>query len=199
MFPGAGMAKGEGNGLDKIRFKQGLSGREIMWLARHKMNIRGYLKNFSHDAIDMTWLKKVFSQGGSSVGLVINTGNRNEEGEHWQALWFGREGQAEFFDSYGLPPIQEGVLQALGPETGRIGGGYFDWNDEPVQDVLDKDSVACGYHCLLYLKYKDLCSRNGGHGGGTMDHFIHSFYKGPDQFKYNDAIAIGIIELYNRE
>ena len=58
----------------------------------------------------------------------------------------------EFFDSYGLIPIQEGTRSLM--EAVKA----CDWrnNEHELQDILDTKSVACGYHCAIYLLAKTL-------------------------------------------
>ena len=85
-------------------------------------------------------------------------------------------------DSFGLPPIQ--------PETQRLcemaPSGCYNWNDEPVQDILDDSLAACGYHVLFYLyaKHRD------------PDLTLHDVvkYYSPDSLRLNDVFAIVFIE-----
>ena len=40
---------------------------------------------------------------------VINSDPSNEPGEHWIAVYFDKNGQGEYFDSYGLAPAFVGL------------------------------------------------------------------------------------------
>lgn len=49
--------------------------------------------------------KKLMNQGKNRFGLVINTDNHDQPGQHWISLFFDlRKGQVYFSDSYGIEP-----------------------------------------------------------------------------------------------
>ena len=41
--------------------------------------------------------------------FVINTYVSSGPGEHWVAVWFDGRGKAEYFDSFGLPPLHPDI------------------------------------------------------------------------------------------
>ena len=132
----------------EIRMKEGLSGEELSDFC--KRFIPNFVNVYSMDNIDYELIKQRLLQGKGS-SCIVNTSRANEKGEHWVAVHFSdRQGNCEYFDSFGLPPIQRGVqrLCELTPS------GYY-WNEEgPVQNALDNNSIACGYHVLFYLYAK---------------------------------------------
>ena len=65
--------------------------------------------------------------------------------------------------------------------------GCYNWNDEPVQDIVDDSLAACGYHVLFYLyaKHRD---------PDLTLHDVVKYYYSPDSLRLNDVFAIVFIE-----
>ena len=134
------------------RLRLGVSYRD---LAQGMSKIAGlnYLGDYSHDNIDVGHIMKgLCKQPSSPAAVIINSGNQQRKGEHWEAIYISPTGltnksSVEFFDSYGLPPIQDGTSKLLGLLSQK------DWvcNHQPVQDIMDITSRACGQHCLYYI------------------------------------------------
>ena len=66
---------------------------------------------------------------------VVNTDEQDKPGEHWLAVY-----NKEYFDSYGLPPQDERMIDFLGSNVV--------YNAVPLQQVM---SNACGFYCIYYL------------------------------------------------
>lgn len=66
---------------------------------------------------------------------VINTDEHDEPGEHWLAVY-----NKEYFDSYGLPPLDRRIIQFLGSDVM--------YNTVHLQQLM---SNACGFYCVYYL------------------------------------------------
>ena len=134
------------------RLRLGISSTD---LARGMSKIAGlnYLGDYSHDNIDVGHIMKgLCKQPSSPAAVIINSGNQQSKGEHWEAVYISRTDQThksrvEFFDSYGLPPIQDGTSKLLDLLS------QTDWvcSHQPVQDIMDITSRACGQHCLCYI------------------------------------------------
>ena len=76
------------------------------------------------------------------VGYVLNTDPCDRPGEHWVVVFLDRDGQGEYFDSYGLPPVSPRITRWLTETTRR-----WTWNPQTLQS----DSTAvCGQYCLYY-------------------------------------------------
>ena len=73
---------------------------------------------------------------------IINTKPRNHHGEHWLAIFYDQNGDAEFFDSYGHHPNYFNFKSFL-DRTSRS----WSYNKKRIQGL----SSYCGYYCLLYL------------------------------------------------
>ena len=70
---------------------------------------------------------------------IINTDEHYKPGQHWVAVYYDGTIK-EYFDSYGLPPLDRRILEFLGPK--------FVYNNIPLQKTL---SNACGYYCVYYI------------------------------------------------
>ena len=99
-------------------------------------------------------MKGLCKQPSSPAAVIINSGNEKSKGEHWEAIYISptdlkNKSRVEFFDSYGLPPIQDGTSKLLDLLSQK------DWvcNHQPVQDIMDMTSRACGHShpasCIL--------------------------------------------------
>jgi hypothetical protein len=76
--------------------------------------------------------------------LIANTDPTNLPGKHWVAIFIGTD-EAEFFDSYGLPPasnLSSYIRKYRKPVT---------YNGTRVQGPL---SSTCGHYCLYYLCHR---------------------------------------------
>ena len=73
---------------------------------------------------------------------IINTKPRTHSGEHWLAVYYDPEGNADFFDSYGQHPSYFHLKDFLN-RTSKT----WSYNQKRVQGF----SSYCGYYCLLYL------------------------------------------------
>lgn len=80
-----------------------------------------------------------------NCSCVINTDPSSKPGRHWVAI-FVQDGVAEYFDSYGLPPLNQYFYQAL-----KTAPGGWHWNHTTFQSM---QGITCGHYCILYLKLR---------------------------------------------
>ena len=80
--------------------------------------------------------------------MIINTGDQDTQGEHWIAVWASAT-SVDYIDPFGLPPLQQGTLKLLDKLTST--GKTWTCNLEAVQNIMDFNSNACGYHCIYIL------------------------------------------------
>jgi hypothetical protein len=66
-------------------------------------NEKYYFGTFARDRIPKAKLK-------SHGALIVNTDPSIKEGEHWVAMMINEDGTGEYFDSYGLPPLQQDFI-----------------------------------------------------------------------------------------
>ena len=79
----------------------------------------------------------------ATTGLyVCNTDPIDKPGGHWVVIYIDKNKRAEYFDSFGLPPLFDEFEQFM------INNSKF-WlhNSKVVQDVY---SSACGHHCIFF-------------------------------------------------
>ena len=160
--------------------KKGLSGEELSDFCKHY--IPNFVNVYSMDNIDYELIKQRLLQGKGS-SCIINTSKASEKGEHWVAVHFSDyQGNCEYFDSFGLPPIQLGVqrLCELSPSSS------YSWNETgPLQDALDNKSIACGYHVLFYLYAKQKTNL-------SLHEIVQKYYT--ESLSNNDLFAVVFIE-----
>ena len=165
------------------RLKKGLSGEEFIKFCKRHIPDGSFLDVFSIDNINFELIQQRISQG-KITSCIINTSRADEKGEHWVGVYFSKAGDCEYFDSFGLPPIQR-ATQKLCEMSAT---GEYSWNEEhPIQDVLDESSVSCGYHVLFYLYAK--------HDKPEMKlcDLVREYFSDRD-FRRNDLFATCLIE-----
>lgn len=79
--------------------------------------------------------------------IVCNTDPAHKPGEHWVAIFVGRDSRGEYFDSYGQPPSR--CFETW------LNKHCVNWtrNSKRLQSVL---SGFCGHYCVFYCLYKRL-------------------------------------------
>jgi len=73
--------------------------------------------------------------------LIVNTDPSNKPGGHWVAIYVRRDGIAEYFDSYGLPPQGKTISRFLK----KFEGCYF--SKQQIQGLF---SSVCGHYCIFF-------------------------------------------------
>lgn len=79
----------------------------------------------------------------NSSSYIINTDKSTQAGTHWLAIWITAEGDIEYFDSYGLPPLHLDIHNKISSFTTAVR-----YNDCPLQGLT---TTVCGQYCLLFL------------------------------------------------
>ena len=78
-----------------------------------------------------------------NCGIVINTDTSQEPGEHWVAIYMHNT-NAEYFDSFGLPPLHKEIINFLD----KISPNGWSYNTICFQSL---HSQTCGNYCVLFL------------------------------------------------
>ena len=104
------------------------------------------------------------------AALVVNTHPASKPGEHWTAIYLDKDGRGQYFDSYGLRPLSEDVIEFLNQNCPK------GWNHNTItlQHIL---SQRCGQFCIIYIKFRN--------AGFSLEDF-HSCFK-PHALQ-NDAV-----------
>lgn len=106
--------------------------------------------------------------------FIINTDDSGQSGRHWVAVSFSERGEAYYFDSYGLPPIHDEILQFIQRNAKPNWMNRGRYNKQRVQSLF---SNVCGLYCVFAL---DTLAR-----GYDIQHYLrHTFY--PSNFFQND-------------
>jgi hypothetical protein len=103
--------------------------------------------------------------------LICNTDPISKPGSHWVAFFIGENGEGEFWDSYGMPPIIKQHRQFMDRLCKQ-----WTYNHTSLQAI---DSIVCGEYCILYLVHR-------AHGY-TLRCFVKSLF-GPEP-DANDAVV----------
>ena len=107
------------------------------------------------------------------AGLVVNTDNASDPGEHWVAMYFPADGPAEFFDSYGSESeAYNQFAHYLSSNAPSVVRSY-----KCLQNPL---TSACGQYCIFFMIHR--C-----HGASLQD-IIRFFDKRSDTF-VNDSFV----------
>jgi len=79
---------------------------------------------------------------------VINTDDSHLPGTHWVAVYFPHGGSVEYFDSYGLPPMEKDILEFM-----RRNAASTRFNNVRLQG---SKSMVCGQYCVHFLHQRSL-------------------------------------------
>jgi hypothetical protein len=104
--------------------------------------------------------------------IICNTDPVSKPGEHWVAFYVDKNGDGEFWDSYGMPPIIPQHRQFLD----RLCRKWV-YNHTSLQAI---DSLVCGEYCVLYLIHR-------AHGY-TLRRFVNMFFN-EESPENNDRIV----------
>ena len=96
------------------------------------------------------------------AALVSNTDSHDKPGTHWVVI-FIRDGVGEYFDSFGMPPLNPYFIDFLNRNCSR-----WNFNNDDFQSV---GSTVCGHYCIWFLSQRaggrslqeiqgDFCSSN---------------------------------------
>ena len=103
-------------------------------------------------------LPKIYNYPAS---LILNTEPRNSEGEHWLAIYFDKNKNSYFFDSYGQHYNNYNLKSYLEENSKKIS-----YNRKQIQG----DSNFCGIYCILFILF---ISRK------KLKSFFQNFYLSP--------------------
>lgn len=90
---------------------------------------------------------KYMDADNKPLGVVVNTDRSNGKGEHWIAVYFRGDGEGEYYDSLGLPPLRKTLIDFMNRNCPK--GWYY--NNIEKQEF---EETTCGNHCLKFLAAK---------------------------------------------
>lgn len=112
-------------------------------IKRALINSRSFIGTFPSDRLPKLALKKK-----KCLSLIVNTDPANEPGEHWTAIYLCKR-KVEYFDSYGLPPLDERVQRFLDYHSMDRGWAFCATQTQYIQ------SQMCGLFCIQFIKSRD--------------------------------------------
>lgn len=77
--------------------------------------------------------------------IIVNTDKSSDRGTHWVAMRFTAR-ECEYFDSFGLPPLHQEMINAVGSRK-------MLWNGRCLQHP---SSRTCGEFCIAFVKLRSL-------------------------------------------
>ena len=78
------------------------------------------------------------------AAYIVNTDDSDLPGQHWVSFYFEHPKKiAEYFDSYGLPPLRETFLQLL--------PARYKYCSATIQGL---NSITCGEYCIYFLQQR---------------------------------------------
>ena len=75
--------------------------------------------------------------------IIANTDRMVDPGSHWVGFYITQDGCGEYFDSYGLPPLDANF-------TGFLERNCSSWSYSP-HCLQHLESKVCGHYSLMYL------------------------------------------------
>ena len=110
---------------------------------------------------------------------VVNTDRSTGPGDHWVCVYFDGMGRAEYFDSFGAPPMFESVVNFITknsfyPHT---------FNQRLLQSLT---SSMCGFYVIFYIFSKA--------DGKTLSDIQSSFF--PHNVWGNDRRVESLVQQY---
>jgi hypothetical protein len=119
---------------------------------------------------------------------VANTDPSSEKGEHWVCFFFDDKGNSEYFDSFGIQPLNEDLKT-----FSKSNGLTWTCNDVQLQGF---DSDACGQYCIAILANRargehmfDTVERFRGSEPGQYDNLIQNLVNKKYKINNNNSIV----------
>ena len=81
------------------------------------------------------------------LNIIVNTDPSHKPGQHWVSISINAQGFGYYFDSFGLPPLVNNIIEFLNTKS-TAGWKY---NKYQIQNV---NSSTCGNYCVLFIIFK---------------------------------------------
>ena len=126
---------------------------------------------FAADQIPLVWTRP--------TAFIFNIQRHNKPGLHWVAIFVNKNGDAWYFDSFGVPPYIPDHINRI-----RRNVRKFRWNFRQLQSGT---SDTCGYFCVMFLHYMSV--------GLGIGHLLENF---SSDLRKNDQIVRNYVsKLYS--
>ena len=111
------------------------------------------------------------------IMFVYNTDPAHKVGQHWIAMYFDRNGTAEYFYSFGMPPSTYPIFE----KYLNTHSTSWTYNNKQLQSIVSK---FCGHYVVMYCLFKNL--------NFSMNSIINCF---TDDTGLNDTIANSVVSV----
>lgn len=98
-----------------------------------------FLGVFAIDKLPMKKLKRPCS-------IICNTDPSFKSGKHWIAFFLPKFGKIEYFDSFGLRPMNQEIYKFI-----SMNGNEYKYNSKQIQSNKSK---TCGKFCIMFLLFR---------------------------------------------
>ena len=102
---------------------------------------RNFIGTFACDQLPKNFSKPAL--------FIVNTDPSYKPGEHWIGLCVELNGSGEYFDSFGLPPLNEFIINFL---DANCPNGIL-YNPRTLQCL---ECISCGHYCIVYIKIRSI-------------------------------------------
>ena len=101
--------------------------------------------------------------------FILNTEKSTENGSHWIALYLPSRGPIEYFDSFGVKPINNEIYEFI-----NLNGKHYIYNGKQIQHNTSK---TCGKYCVIFILFRNK--------GLTYNKFLNMF---SNNTNYNETL-----------
>ena len=114
----------------------------IICINKNKEARKKFLGVFPIDLLPLEKMKRPCS-------IICNTDTSDKGGTHWIAIFIPKIGKIEYFDSFGLKPLNQEIYKFF-----DFNGVNYVYNNKQIQS---NESNTCGKFCVLFILFR---SRN---------------------------------------
>ena len=75
--------------------------------------------------------------------FIVNTDYSNGKGKHWVAIFVPNNGIIEYFDPFGMKPVNKEVYDFI-----KLNSSDYIYNKKGIQHL---SSIKCGLFCLFFI------------------------------------------------
>ena len=147
-------------------------------------------------------IKKHINKGEHKIGIIFNTDESDEPGEHWIAMYIDIAGKnldgqpgIYYFDSFGHEPEQE-ITDLIERITNQSSNLQQPETTNPLEFIvthnkktIQNNSFSCGFYCMHFMEHmiKEYPFKkylNSGLSDKVMIDYQRTCYLHPDEIKY---------------
>lgn len=101
-------------------------------------NVSSFIGTFPADRIPVVKARP--------ASFVLNFDKHDSQGSHWVSLILLPNGESEYMDSFGLPPLQQDILNYI-----KKNSKAYTFNCQQFQHPL---AISCGLYAIHFIKHR---------------------------------------------